>query len=77
MKHKVTIRVADERGDSRTVVKGAQARIPARLIKFLFGGFTNVYLLTPGQSVESVNIVEVKEESNDLRRNETNGRTCR
>lgn len=62
MKHKVTIRVTDERGSRRAVVQGAQTRIPTRLIRFLFGGFTNVYLLTPGQSVESVNIEEVKEE---------------
>ena len=65
MKHKVTIRVADERGSARAVVRGAQARIPTRLVRFLFGGYTNVYLLTPGQSVESVNIVEVKEGNND------------
>ena len=62
MKHKVTIRVTDERGCRRAVVQGAQARIPTRPVRFLFGGFTNVYLLTPGQSVESVNIEEVKEE---------------
>ena len=62
MKHKVTIRVTDERGSRRAVVQGAQTRIPTRLVRFLFGVFTNVYLLTPGQSVESVNIEEVKEE---------------
>lgn len=64
MKHKVTIRIADEHGN-RAVVRGAQARIPTRLVRFLFGGFTNVYLLTPGQSVESVNIEEIKEECNE------------
>ncbi len=35
-------------------------RLPAGLIRFLFGDFTQVYLLKPGQSVESVDVKEVK-----------------
>jgi len=62
MKHKVTIRVADEGGRATTVLKGAEKRIPTRLLKLLFGGFTNVYLLTPGKTVASVDISEIKEE---------------
>ena len=61
MKHKVTIRVVDEYGRDNTVLRGARARIPTRLLRFLFGGYTNVYLLTPGKTVETVNIEEVKE----------------
>ncbi len=34
-------------------------RLPAGLIRFLFGDFTQVYLLKPGQSVESVDVKEV------------------
>ena len=36
-------------------------KLPARLVRFLFGDFQQVYLLSPGQTVESVNISEVKE----------------
>jgi len=61
MKHKVTINVSDEHGRT-AVLKGAQRRLPTRLLRFLFGDFTQIYLLTPGKTVESVDIREVKEE---------------
>lgn len=60
MKHTVTINVADSGGKS-TVLKGANLTLPARLVRFLFGDFTQVYLLSPGQTVESVDIREIKE----------------
>ena len=61
MKHKVTINISDDHGHT-AVLKGAQRRLPTRLLHWLFGDFTNVYLLSPGQTVESVDIREVKEE---------------
>ncbi len=61
MKHTITINVADEDGRRTTVLKGAERRMPTRLLRFLFGDFTQVYLLSPGQTVQSVNISEVKE----------------
>lgn len=61
MKHKVTISIADRHGHT-SVLKGAQRRLPSRLLHWLFGDFTQVYLLTPGKTVESVNIKEVQEE---------------
>ncbi|MCB6332635.1 hypothetical protein LI292_05945 [Blautia obeum] len=42
------------------MLKGANVKLPTRLIKFLFGDFTQVYLLALGQTVESVDIHEVK-----------------
>ena len=60
LKHKVTINVSDK-GQTSTVLKGATMKLPARLVQFLFGGFTQVYLLAPGQTVESVDIREVEE----------------
>lgn len=59
MKHKITINVADSGGKS-TVLKGAIMTLPTKLVRLLFGGFTQVYLLSPGQTVESVDIKEVK-----------------
>ena len=61
LKHKVTINVTDCTGKKATVLRGATRTIPQRLVRFLFGDFTQVYLLAPGQTVESVDIREVKE----------------
>lgn len=61
MKHKVTINISDKHGHT-AVLKGSQRRLPTRLLHMLFGDFTNAYLLSPGKTVESVDIREVKEE---------------
>lgn len=61
LKHKITINVTDARGKHTTVLRGARRRIPERLVRFLFGDYTQVYLLAPGQTVESVDVREVKE----------------
>ena len=58
-KHRIRINVSDEKSMAR-VLEGADRRLPMRLLRFLFGDFTTVYLLSPGQSVESVEIHEVK-----------------
>ena len=60
IKHKIVINVADPQGKTANVLKGANVKLPTRLIKFLFGDFTQVYLLAPGQTVESVDIHEVE-----------------
>ena len=61
MKHRITINVTDPNGKKAAVLRGADMRLPARLVRFLFGDFQQVYLFSPGQTVESVNISEVKE----------------
>ena len=61
LKHKVVINVSDSGGRKRNVLKGADMKLPARLVRFLFGDFTQVYLLAPGQTVESVYIKAVRE----------------
>ena len=58
LKHKITINVTDAKGRHMTVLRGAKRSIPERVVRFLFGDFTQVYLLKPGQSVESVDIKE-------------------
>lgn len=59
IKHKIRINITDSK-DKAQVLKGADRRLPVRLLRLLFGDFTTVYLLSPGQSVESVEIHEVK-----------------
>ena len=61
MKHRIIINVTDPSGRKASLLRGADMRLPARLVRFLFGDFQQVYLLSPGQTVESVNIREVKE----------------
>lgn len=58
IKHKIVINVSDPNGRKANVLRG---KLPTRLLKFLFGDFTQVYLLSPGQTVESVDIREVEE----------------
>jgi hypothetical protein len=55
IKHKVVINVSDPKGRKANVLRGADVKLPTRLLRFLFGDFTQVYLLSPGQTVESVN----------------------
>jgi len=61
LKHRITINVSNPGRKKVSVLQGAQMRLPARIVKFLFGDFTQVYLLAPGQTVESVDVREVKE----------------
>ena len=61
VKHRIVINVSDSGGRKENVLKGTDVKLPARLLKFLFGEFTQVYLLSPGQTVESVDIREVEE----------------
>ena len=61
LKHKITINVSDPSGKKAIVLRGADMRLPSRIVKFLFGDFTQIYLLFPGQTVESVDVREVKE----------------
>lgn len=63
MKHRVRINVTDTATAKKRVLEGADRRLPQRLLRFLFGDFQQVYLLSPGQSVESVEIQEVKPEA--------------
>lgn len=60
IKHKVRINVTDPETGEECVLRGADRRLPHRLIWWLFGDYTTVYLLSPGQSVKSVEVYKVK-----------------
>lgn len=74
LKHKITINVSDPNGKKAVVLRGADMRLPSRIARFLFGDYTQVYLLTPGQTVESVDVREIKEGGTCNGKDE---RTCR
>ena len=52
-------------------------RLPSRIARFLFDDFTQVYLLAPGQTVESVDVKEIKEGGKPNGKNERTGITSR
>ena len=62
MKHQVIINVVKENGEKLPVVKGAIRTLPRKIVEWLFGEYTQVYLLKPGETVSSVDIVEVIED---------------
>ena len=68
LKHMIRINVTNEKSKTR-VLEGADRRLPMRLLRLLFGDFTTVYLLSPGQCVESV---EIHEEKGGKKENEQN-----
>ena len=61
MKHKVIINVTDERGNKTEVLRGAQMWLPRKIVEWFFGEYTQVYLLKPNQTIESVDIREITE----------------
>ena len=61
IKHKVIINVSDGTGENVEVLRGGQLTLPQKIIKFLFGDYRQVFLLDPGQSVQSVDVKEIKE----------------
>lgn len=60
LQHRVQINVARKDGSQKkAVVKSGISKIPQKLLNFLFGEFTEILVLTPGQSVQSVEIHEI------------------
>lgn len=57
-KHTVKINIADRRGEQRRVLTSAQISLPRRLLRFLFGDFCQILVLTPGETVEDIEINE-------------------
>ena len=61
MKHKVCISIAEKNGTKTELLKGRRLMLPVRLLKLLFGDFCEVFVLTPGATVSSVEIKELRE----------------
>ncbi|ANP70899.1 hypothetical protein GTH52_00925 [Clostridium tyrobutyricum] len=60
LKHKVCINIAQPSGNPNPVIESCTKQIRKRLLNFLFGEKVNVLVLTPGDSVETVEIHELK-----------------
>ncbi|MCH3955508.1 MAG: hypothetical protein LKE44_09990 [Eubacterium sp.] len=59
LKHKVQINVADCSGRKERVVTSTSMLLPKRLMKMLFGEFSEVLVLTPGKSVAGIEIRQI------------------
>lgn len=61
IKHKVCINITKPDGSRSQVVKGGTMHIRKRVLDFLFGQKVSVLVLSPGDSVQTVEIHEMKE----------------
>ncbi len=57
-RHIVRINIASRRGDKQRVLTSTRVSLPRRLLRFLFGDFCQVLVLTPGETVEGIEINE-------------------
>lgn len=65
LKHKVRIKIADRKGGTQEVLESGRVRLPKKLLTLLFGEFCEVMVLTPGETVQGVEIQEMRGDSND------------
>ncbi|KUK53257.1 MAG: Uncharacterized protein XD78_1338 [Desulfotomaculum sp. 46_296] len=61
LKHRVTINVVKPGGIRNPVLKSGSRKIRSKLLNLLFGEKVGVIVITPGDSVETVEIKEIKE----------------
>lgn len=60
IKHKVCINIVKPGGTPSPVVRSGTMQIRKRILDFLFGQQVNVLVLSPGDSVQTVEIHELK-----------------
>lgn len=65
IRHKVKVNVAGRDGERQDVVTGTSMSLPKRLIRFIFGEMSDVMVITPGSTVEGIEIKEVGGEKNE------------
>ena len=62
LKHKIRINIADKSGNKQEVLQSEHMSIP---LTFLFGEFCEVLVLTPGETVQGIEIKEMRGDSNE------------
>lgn len=65
LKHKVSICVARPDGGRTQVLKGGSRSMRGRLLDFLFGEKVGVIVVTPGETVETVEIKAIGGENHE------------
>ena len=61
LKHKVTIKVAKPGEDPGQVIESGRKTIRSKMLDLLFGKKVSLLVITPGDSVETVEIKEIRE----------------
>ena len=61
LKHKVRISVSRPKNGTSEIIRSGSRQIRSRLLNFLFGEKVGVFVLTPGRTVQTVEICEVPE----------------
>ncbi len=61
-KHTVRINIANRRGEKHNFLSTTRGSIPRRILRFLFGDFCQVLVLTPGETVEGIEINETRKD---------------
>lgn len=64
-KHKVKIKIADRNGGTQDVLQSTRIRLPRRLLTWLFGDFCEILVLTPGETVDGVEIQKMRGDGNE------------
>lgn len=65
LKHKVRINIADKNGNKQEVLQNEHRSIPKKLLTLLFGDFCEVLVLTLGETVQGIEIKEMRGESHE------------
>lgn len=65
LRHKVRINVAEKNRNKQKVLESVHLSLPRRFLKLLFGDFNEVLVLAPGDTVEGIEIKEVRGEKNE------------
>ena len=65
LKHTVRINIADKNGNKQEVLQSEHRSSPKKLLTFLFGDFCEVLVLTPGETVQGIEIKEMRGESHE------------
>ena len=58
--HKVRINIADRHGRKQQVLQSGHVSVPKRLLTLLFGEFCEILVLTPGETVQGIEIQEIR-----------------
>ena len=61
LKHKVTIKVAKPGEEADQVIESGRKTIRSKMLDLLFGKKVSLLVITPGDSVETVEIKEIRE----------------
>ncbi|MCM3761060.1 hypothetical protein M3212_09710 [Alkalihalobacillus oceani] len=66
LNHKVTINVTKSNGEKGQVVQGKRKTMRSRMLDWLLGKEVNLLVITPGDSVETVEIKEIQKRGGEL-----------